>query len=62
MSEPTWVVEYKTLDDVIRGGWTHHDSYPNDYDGAMGDCVILRQAFVHVRMGEEITRVEWLDV
>lgn len=57
----TWIVEYKDFDDLVNGAWTHHDRYPNDQDGAYSDYMQLKQAFVHVRIGYEETKIVWQE-
>ena len=59
MSGTAWVVEYRTLDDILQGTWTRNDTYPDDEYGARDDYRILKQVFVHVRIGREVTRIEW---
>lgn len=59
MNDIVWVVEYRTLDDVMAGTWTRNGIYSNDEFGARDDYRILKEVFVHVRIGKQITKVEW---
>ena len=61
MSETAWVVEYRTLDDILQGTWTRNEIYIGDEYGARDDYRILKQVFVHVRIGREVSKIEWED-
>jgi hypothetical protein len=61
VNETVWVVEYKTLDNIAQGGWTRNDIYPGDEYGARDDYRILKQVFVHVRIGKRVSKIEWED-
>lgn len=59
MNPETWVVEYRTFKDVAKGTWTRNDVYVDDYYGAQDDYRILKEVFVHVRIGKQVTKIEW---
>ena len=61
MNPEVWVVEYRTLDDIVAGTWTRNDTYPHDEFGARDDYRVLKEVFVHVRIGKQVTKVIWED-
>ena len=61
MNPDVWVVEYRTLEDITKGTWTRNDVYVDDYFGAQDDYRILKEVFVHVRIGKQVTKIEWED-
>ena len=59
MDPDVWVVEYRTLGDIVAGTWTRNDVYVGDHLGAQDDYRILKEVFVHVRIGKQVTKIEW---